>query len=559
MPEPAAAPTLADALVQALHENGIDTYFGVPGGAIEPLFNALARAEQRGQARLVTTRSEAGAGFAADGFYRASGRMAVCTATTGPGISNLLTAVINAHADRIPLLVITPQVALAKQGRGALQDSSFDGYDMLNTLAMCSVYSSQVTHRDQLPHKLLQALTRAQAAPRGPVHLSIPSDLLAGTAPLRSALSVRPARIQPGLPLAALSELWQALSEADKPLLYIGDDAGKDAPQLFDVAQALAASVITSPAGKRWIPHDLPRHAGVLGFSGHASALAALREADVVAAFGATFDELSTNAWSALPTCRTFVIDSHADFAYRVPHAQPIVLEPGAAFAWLKSQLPERSLVRDSHMRVRKARDKRLGTAGAPVHPSDLMHWLNAELGADVVVHVDTGNSFSWSTRDMLRPNADTYRVAMGLSSMAWAIGAVLGAAVASGERTVCIAGDGAMLMSSLELSVAVQANLPITYIVLNDAGLGMVKHGQRLAGAPSIAHEIGKIRFDLIAEGCGAAGFRVECFEDLARIPRHFLEAREHGPCLIDVVIDREAVPPMMDRVVGLQSGIPK
>jgi acetolactate synthase-1/2/3 large subunit len=159
----------------------------------------------------------------------------------------------------------------------------------------------------------------------------------------------------------------------------------------------------------------------------------------------------------------------------------------------------------------------------------------------------------------MVRTRADSYRVAMGLSTMAWAIGAVVGAAVASSERRVCIAGDGAMLMSSLELSVAVQANLPVTYIVLNDAGLGMVKHGQRLAGAPSIAHEIGQVRFDLIAEGCGAPGFRVTCLDDFARIPRTFFESNDGGPCLIDVIIDGEAVPPMMDRVVGLQTGIPK
>jgi acetolactate synthase I/II/III large subunit len=200
-----------------------------------------------------------------------------------------------------------------------------------------------------------------------------------------------------------------------------------------------------------------------------------------------------------------------------------------------------------------------VGAVDGPVHPSDLMTFLNAELADEVVVHVDTGNSFSWSTREMVRPNIDTYRVAMGLSTMAWAIGAALGAAVATNERTVCIVGDGSMLMSSLELTVAVQENLPVTYIVLNDAGLGMVKHGQRLAGAPSIAHEIGNIRFDLIARGCGAAGYRVESLEELRELPRAFLQSHERGPCVIDVVIDREAVPPMMDRVVGLQSGIPK
>jgi acetolactate synthase-1/2/3 large subunit len=147
----------------------------------------------------------------------------------------------------------------------------------------------------------------------------------------------------------------------------------------------------------------------------------------------------------------------------------------------------------------------------------------------------------------------------MGLSTMGWAIGAALGAAVATRERNICMVGDGAMLMSSLELNVAVQERLPATYIVLNDAGFGMVKHGQRLARAPSIAHEIGPVRFDMIAHAVGAAGFRVECLDDLARIPRRYLASNDHGPCLIDIVIDPEAIPPMVDRVVGLHSGIPK
>jgi acetolactate synthase-1/2/3 large subunit len=557
--QPATASTLADALVEALHDNGIDTFFGVPGGAIEPLFNALARAQERGRATVVATRSEAGAGFAADGYYRASGRMAVCTATTGPGITNMLTAITNAHADRIPMLVITPQVGQSKQGRGALQDSSVDGYDMVRVLDTCCVYSTQISHRDQLAHKLLIALSRARRAPRGPVHLSIPSDLLASATPAqRGALSQRPPSLRPGVPSDALDELWSALGEARRPLFYVGDDAGPDAQRLFDLASVFAGSVITSPAGKRWVAQDTPRYAGVLGFSGHASALAAMREADLVITFGVTFDELSTNAWTALPTVKTFLIDAHDSFAYRVPHAQPIIVEPREAYAYLIDKLPERAIVRNSHMRMRR-NTQLVGSATGPVHPTDLMRWLSETLPSHVVAHVDTGNSFSWSTRDMIRPNVDTYRVAMGLSTMGWAIGATLGAALATRERTLGIAGDGAMLMSSLELSVAVQENLPVTYLVLNDFGLGMVKHGQRLAGAPSIAHEIGNVRFDLIGQACGAAGFRVESMQDLARIPRRYLSASDHGPCIIDVVIDREAVPPMMDRVVGLQTGIPK
>lgn len=552
--------TLADALVDMLFDNGIDTYFGVAGGAIEPFFDALARARDRGRARLITTRSEAGAGFAADGYYRASGRMAVCTATTGPGISNLLTALMNAHADRVPMIVITPQVGLAKQGRGALQDSSEAGYDLVRVLQTATVYSSQVTHPEQLIPKLLQALTRAATAPCGPVHLSIPSDLLASMQPLvmRRAHVSQPQWPLTSTPHEALETLWHAITHARNPVFYVGDDAGPDAMHACQLATALDGQVISSPAGKRWLEHTAPRYAGVLGFSGHASALGALRAADLVVAFGATFDELSTNAWTALPTVRTFVVDAHTSFAYRVPHARPIVVPPGLALRWLGARVPTRASALESQIMTLPT-PPRSAAAGTPLHPTDLMRWLNQTLPESVVVHVDTGNSFSWSTRDMVRPQVDTYRVSMGLATMGWAIAASLGAAVASRERTLCITGDGAMLMSSLELSVAVQERLPLTYVVLNDAGFGMVKHGQRLAGAASIGHELGAVHFELIARALGAEGFRVSSLDELERIPRHYFEAADHGPCLIDVVIDGEAVPPMVDRVLGLQSGIPK
>jgi acetolactate synthase-1/2/3 large subunit len=460
------------------------------------------------------------------------------------------------------MLVLTPQVALGKHGRGALQDSSQDGYDMVRVLEQGTRYSSQVSHPDQLPHKLLQALSLARSEPCGPVHLSIPSDLLAGARPERS-LRVSPAQWPPPrrwtLPVDELERMWGALTRARRPAFYAGDDAGPGAQRLFDIAAEFGGTVITSPAGKRWVSHRSPRYAGVLGFSGHAAALQALRDADLVIALGVTFDELSTNAWTALPTAPTFVVDAHGSFASRVPHARPILVEPRAALDWLAARLPARTAPASCYAPAPLSTQALAGSAHGPVHPTDLMQWLSAALPDSVVVHVDTGNAFSWSTRDMARGRADTYRIAMGLSTMGWAIGAALGAAVASGERTLCIVGDGAFLMSSLELCVAVQEQLPITFVVLNDGGFGMVKHGQRLAGAPSIAHATGEVRFDVVAQGLGAGALRVESYAELERIPRRYLESADEGPCLIDIVIDGEAIPPMMDRVIGLASGIPK
>lgn len=560
LPTSVGAPStcLADEIVSELAGFGIDTYFGVPGGAIEPLFNALSRQRAAGRVRFIGMRSEAGAAFAADGYFRASGRMAVCTATTGPGISNLLTATMAAHADRIPFLLITPQVALAKEGRGALQDSSMDGHDLPRILAECTRYSTTVSHPEQLAHKLSRALSAAQTPPCGPVHLALPSDVLAGARSQRSRSAAPKLPLSQPIDRVAMDDLCARVAAARSPLFYVGDDAGPLGRRLCRLARTLRGAVVSSPAGKRWIGHLDPIYRGVLGFSGHPDARQALERADLVVALGATFDELSTNAWSVLAGVLLYAVDRHAEFACRLPNAEPVVASPSDAIDELLARLPAAPVV-SQYPRPSGALRIMQRSHSGPVHPSHLMQWLSQVLPDDVVVHVDAGNSFSWSTRDLLRRMPDTYRVAMGLSTMCWAISAVIGAAIAHRRRSICISGDGSMLMSSLELTVAVQHRLPVTYIVLNDGGLGMVRHGQRLGGAESIGHEIPNVSFDRLAEACGARGFRADCSDDLEALPLEWLSDDEGGPALIDVCIDRDAVPPMADRVRGLAEGAPR
>ncbi|HMA93044.1 MAG TPA: thiamine pyrophosphate-binding protein [Polyangiaceae bacterium] len=551
--------SLADQLVIDLAEFGITTYFGVPGGAIEPLFNALARQQRAGLVELVPVRSEGAAAFAADGYFRATGRIAVCTTTTGPGITNLLTAAMSAHADRIPMLILTPQVALRKEGRGALQES-VDGYDLPRALGSCTRYSSTITHPDQLPHKLSRALARAFAPPTGPVHLNIPSDLLGARPPASvPRLSLMMFAAAP-IDIGAVDALIRDVLNASRPVFYIGDDAGPNAHQIYQVARVLGARVVSSPAGKRWLGHLDPVYKGVVGFSGHARALDVLRKADRIVAFGATFDELSTNAYSAFPDVLVYSVDRHLEHAYRLPQVRPVIGDPGRVIEMLLEQA--RSAVagekpRHSSLPRLVAAPNSLVRKSTDVHPSELMHWLSQKLPPDVVVHVDAGNSFSWSTNELVRPRPDTYRVAMGLCTMCWGIGAVIGAAVAHHRRTLCVSGDGAMLMSSLELTVAVERNLPVTYVILNDSSLGMVRHGQRLGGAEPIAHEIAPVRFDQLAAACGAHGIRVATTAELDDIPLTWLADDDAGPCVIDVCIDREAVPPIGNRVAGLAAGV--
>jgi acetolactate synthase-1/2/3 large subunit len=469
---------------------------------------------------------------------------------------------MSAHADRVPILLITPQVASHKQGRGALQESSLDGYDLPHVFGTATKYSSVVTHPEQLRHKLARALSIAHQPPAGPVQLSLSSDLLRAPPAVSPRSTSRwPARAHDGhgaIDSAKVELLVRDLLAARQPVFYVGDDAGAGVARVLELARVLGAAVVSSPAGKRWLGHLHASYAGVIGFSGHAEAQQVVDCADLIVSFGATFDELSTNGWTALPPVRLYAVDRHAEFAYRMATARPVIAGAEPVLERLAAALEQRAPAPERR-RASGVRPRILPPGEGPVHPAYLMHWLNHVLDDDVVVHVDAGNSFSWSTRELLRPQPDTYRVAMGFSTMCWAISAAIGAAVARPRRTVCICGDGSMLMSSLELTVAVDQKLPVTYVVLNDAGLGMVRHGQRLGGARSIAHEITPVRFDEIARACGAHGLRVECAFDLESLAPEWLNDDTAGPVLIDVRIDREAVPPMAERVRGLQAGVPR
>ncbi|HET9958748.1 MAG TPA: thiamine pyrophosphate-dependent enzyme, partial [Polyangiaceae bacterium] len=394
-------------------------------------------------------------------------------------------------------------------------------------------------------------------APMGPVHLSIPSDVLAGPGALSDSGLAQALRAPEVADLDAIDELLNRVVKAKCPVLYVGDDAGPKAFQLATVAFRLGAQLVSSPAGKRWVSHTTACYKGVVGFSGHPEAREAIHRADLVVTFGATFDELSTNAWGAFPDVPVYAVDRHAEHVHRLPSARAVIANPARVIDALLQRLPPTSAVLMRPPRRPTPAMMVQSVPDGPVHPKDLMHWVGLVLPSDVAVHVDAGNSFSWSTKNLARSTPDTYRVAMGLSTMCWAISAAIGATVATHRRTICITGDGSMLMSSLELTVAVEQNLPVTYIVLNDSSLGMVRHGQKLAGAESVAHQIAPVRFDQLAKACGAEGIRIDTLSDLGRIARRWLALDEGGPCLIDVNIDRAAVPPIGDRVVGLAVGV--
>src|SRR5450759_3159349 len=282
-PQPQPQPMeAADLLVAYLEQIGVEYVFGVPGAAIEPLYNALARSARRGGPRPIVARHETGAAFMADGYARETGKIGVCCATSGPGATNLITGVACAYENEIPLLVITGQSSLRLLGRGALQESSGAGIDIVAMFRTCTRYSALISHPDQLERQLTNALLSAYQPTPGPVHLSIPMDVH------RSLLKCGPSYnlahlLQPlsAVDDAAVRELQAQLAQAQRVVVLIGSGCGEAIDLVIELVERMGAVFVVTPDAKGFISPRHPLYRGVFGFAGHRSAVAAMEDKGV--------------------------------------------------------------------------------------------------------------------------------------------------------------------------------------------------------------------------------------------------------------------------------------
>ncbi len=577
-----------DLLLSYLEQLGVDYVFGIPGGAIEPFYNALARSERRGGPRAVTARHEAGAAFMADGYWRNSGKLGVCCSTTGPGATNLITGVASAYENKVPMLVITAQTALSGFGTGAFQESSCTGVNTVELFNQCCRYSTLVSHPQQFEHKLSTAIMAAFANPMGPVHLSIPIDVM------RSI----PANPLPRIDLPdllrkpalfdseAVGRLYSELKLARKPLFVIGDGAGEAIGLILNLALGLNAQLVVTPHGKGLISPYHPLFRGVIGFSGHQSAQQLLTnpEIDRIFIIGAELSEWASQGWqpeqhqqriidiesSESNLAKTLMatlhvrgrLDSifeailkrfnHTGFVNPYKLDSSVEAKPLAA----NGERPRRPFSLDD--------EGKYHSDAIPIKPQRLMRELPNIFPANTHYLADVGASFSWATH-YLHPHdrrisgrrdakGGLFRATLNFASMGWAIGSAIGTALARPDKpVVCITGDGSLLMNGQEITVAVQEKLPVVFVVLNDSAYGMVKHGQRMSGAEEIAFNLPTTNFAAFAEAMGVEGRIIYSADDLLKLDCQAFFQKQ-GPTLLDVRIDQNEAPPINMRTKTLQ-----
>lgn len=573
--------TVADMMVGYLEQLGVEYVFGVPGGGIEPLYDALARSERHGGPRVVTVRHESGAAFMADGYARESGKLGVCISTAGPGATNMITGVACADENNVPLLAISGQTPLSSFGRRGIQESSCTGVNVVGMFRHCTRYDSLISHPNQAEHKLASAVMKAGQA-RGAVHLSIPVDVQrAALAPREQAYNLLKAFNRPvAVDNFALEELENLLGAAERPILVIGGGCLTSARTMVKLAERLGAPFIVTPDGKGFINPHHPLYCGVFGFGGHDSAREALeQDRDLILVAGSGLGEFPTSGWSRLILNERLVhVDDIEENFLQTPMARLHVRgDMAMIFGALLEHVTEPKAATPLEPLVVRQESISIETPQG-VTPPALLHRISELAPSSIRMFADSGASLAWAIhcldvqdrREERLPLPGTrvspefherrgrprswLNVTMEFGAMGWAIGAAVGTAMADRRGpVVCLTGDGSFLMNGQEITVAKAEQLPVIFLILNDSALGMVMHGQRMAGAERVGFEIPEVDFALMAQAMGVPSHVVRTDAELMALDFEAIFARR-GPTLIDARVDREIQPPIGVRTKTLQ-----
>jgi acetolactate synthase I/II/III large subunit len=531
--------TGAELLCTLLERQGIHTIAGIPGGAILPFYDAL----HNSSIRHILARHEQGAGFIAQGMARTTGRAAVCVATSGPGATNLLTAIADARLDSIPLVAITGQVPQALIGTDAFQE-----VDMYGLTVPITKHNFLVRSVTELLDVVPLAFQLAESGRPGPVAIDVPKDVLNATIEIDELPTPGCARAPDRCPDASIETLASQLVNAQRPVLYFGGGViGAGASELARaLAHRLNAPVVSTLMALGAIDADDPLFMGMLGMHGSKGTNLLLQEADFLLAVGARFDDRATGkAKEFCPQATIAHIDiDRAEIGKIKSTTLGLTGDAADILRRLLAQLP------DSPRRMRwRKRAAELRSAYPlqspprdedPLHPINLIRFLAEQLPEDAIITTDVGQHQMWVAQAYPFRRPRTLLTSGGLGTMGFGMPAAIGAALACpGRRVACVSGDGSILMNIQELATLAELDLPVAILVFNNAHLGLVRQQQELFyGQRYSASRFASMPdFAAIARGFGIRSVSIDPNGDpLANIAAALAEP---GPCLIDIPIE--------------------
>jgi acetolactate synthase-1/2/3 large subunit len=530
----------ARVLLEAFSCRGVRVAFGIPGGLISPVFDSIADVPGM---KLVTTRHEGMAGFAAMGHALATGRPALVMTTSGPGLTNAITGVAAAAVEGLPLIAIAGEVSTAAQGRGAIQDGSTNALDAVAMMRTICRWTARIQSPEDAAGIVEEAMAIACGPRPGPVFLSLPLDIgnARGRA-TRMALGEVPAPPMPDA--AACAEAAIRLRRAKRPLLVIGNGARGAHAEILELATRLACPVVTTPHAKGVFPESHPLHLGGIGLGGHPSATKYLAASpDVVCIIGSRLNDYTTNGWS-LPlngTDATFQIDREARLVGR-NYAVTLGILGDAALAVraMLRALPKTSVIRAAVGGIERVsgRPRSVGT-GDKLDPYTVFAKLQAAY-PDATWAVDQGEHCAYAIHYLTVDRPDRFRTMVGMASMGSGIGIAIGMRQADPSRTVVgVCGDGGFAMHAGEILTCVENDIDLVLAVINDGRWNMVHHGFRKVfgrlpvGLPEHVADLAGV-----ANNFGAIGVRIDAPEQLH--PERLRVLREtRRPVVLDIRMD--------------------
>ena len=554
----------ADVVLRAFEAEGVEVCFGMPGGAILPIYDAIARGTT---VRHVLARHEQGAGHMAEGYARASGEVGVVLATSGPGATNLVTPIANARMDSTPLVCVTGQVSAELIGTDAFQEC-----DIVSVVAPLVKRAWQVRDVRELAATVHDAFRLARSGRPGPVLVDIPRDVQeapcddapppaaagergageragAGERGGDAAGGVRGRDREPRPSEAAVAQAAALLERARRPILYVGGGAvaADAAAELRTLAERAQAPVVTTLMAKGALGESHPLHAGIPGMHGHKFANLALNEADLVVAVGARFDDRVTGRLDAFaPAAQVVHLDvdpreigklrradvalvgslraTLAALAERIAPAAGDTPAPAAATAAAAPAPPRTAawLAQVAAWKRRHPLHYEPGAAEAPPKPQRVLELLCervAARGAEAIWTTGVGQHQMWAMQHLPCERPRTFLTSGGHGTMGFGLPAAVGARAARPDATVvCVDGDGSFQMTAQELATAVQADLPVVVVILDNGVLGMVDQWQRQFFERRRSHVDLSEPADCaaVARGFGAAAFTVRSESEL-------------------------------------------
>jgi len=551
--------TGAQSIVRSLEEVGVEVVFGIPGGAILPTYDPLMDSTRL---RHILVRHEQGAGHAATGYAQATGKVGVCMATSGPGATNLVTPIADAHMDSVPLVAITGQVGASLIGTDAFQEA-----DIVGITLPVTKHNYLVTDPADIPRVITEAFHIASTGRPGPVLVDIAKSAMQTDTTFSWPQEVALPGYHPVTKPHAkqIREAARLLATSRRPVLYVGGGVvrARAAAELRALVDASGAPVVTTLMARGALPDSHPQHLGMPGMHGTVAAVAALQKADLIVALGARFDDRVTGLLSSFAPHATVVhadIDP-AEIGKNRTADVPIV---GDLREVLSDLLPELAREHAQHgkpdlegwwKQVDEWRETfPLGydePADGLLAPQHVISRIGELTGPEAVYVAGVGQHQMWAAQFIRYERPNSWLNSGGLGTMGFSVPAAMGAKVGQPDRTVwAIDGDGCFQMTNQELATCTINEIPIKVAIINNSSLGMVRQWQTLFYESRYSntdlhtgHGTARVPdFVKLADAYGAVGLRCESTADVDATIKRALEIDDQ-PVVVDFTVSRDAM----------------